>query len=438
MADPALGAWLPTIAVHGPVAGNVVFDSRDEAWATFEEPQAKGLATPMLARLTNNDQLVDRHPIPELAGKDTRVIGLQLGTNDNGDVLTEFSPPGGKAPPIGAAMNAWRPGHDPGPPLVLTTSRYRGPSMAIGANGTVAAVWASEDAIDVDRVKDGRLLGQQRIPVAGGYVPNSAEVLANGAGGFTASWTLRAGPQYSDSLFDLVGVDSADAPRSRPFSEPAFTPWPAPNLVGYGGVSEAQLVSDVQGDQVLVWGERIEGSLGTEDLYVSSRRAGRPFDPPQLMGQSRFVNVNTPVAMSTRGRITIAWRSTGSKILVTGGYAGRRLSTPAPLSAVGADVTESSPLLVITSKGRAIVIWTVRRDTTESLAAAGTATIEAATSENGSTFTTPRRISIGGRNIHGCAEPSLLTPDLAGGALAEWSCTFHRHERIQEYARYRP
>jgi hypothetical protein len=308
--------------------------------------------------------------------------------------------------------------------------------MAIGANGTTAVMWATEHAIETDRVSNGQLLGKQEIQVPDGHVPNSAEVLPRPAGGFLSSWELRAGAPYLESEFDLVGVDTDAAPQNGPFSAPEFTPWPIANLLGYNGASEATLVSNERGDQLLLWDEEAKE---VDNVYVASRRAGKSFSSPQRIGESAFGSFDVTVVMSATGRITIMWNpSIRSKLLVSGGYAGSRLSAPSPLSPASSGVAESKPRLLVTPRGRVIAVWTVQRGKYESPAASRSASVEAATSDNGITFGAPRRISIGGRYIHGCEGPDLLALDHAGGALAGWSCTFHRNETINEYARYRP
>ncbi len=390
--------------------------------------------------MTNRYQLVDRHRIPVVAGDETIASGLELDPSEAGDVLLELVPRCEcHAPPTGVAVAPWRPGKAPGRPLILTRERYRGPSIAINADGMADVLWATEDAVAVDRVRGGRLLGEQEIRMADGHVPNSAEVLPSPTGGFLSAWELRAGRPYSPSEFDLVGVDSDEARRNALFSTPVFTPWPAQNLLGFNGVSAATLMSDGRGDQVLVWDEGIGGYTGTEtDLYVASRRAGRRFNAPQFLGESVFGSYGAEVAMSAAGRITLIWNpAVPSKLLVTGGYAGRRLSAPSPMWPASSGLTESEPRLVVTPRGRVIALWATQRGEYGAPIAASSV-VDAATSDDGVTFTAARRISVGGRNIHGCDAPRLLTLDRAGGALAGWSCRFHRHESVNEYARYRP
>ncbi len=440
VAASATAAWLPAIAVHGPAVEQVAFDSRDVPWAAFDGGAPyPALKMPVVARLTNRFQLIDRHRIPVVAGDETNVIGLELNASEAGDVLLQLEPRCAcHAPPTGVAVAPWRPGKAPGRPLILTSEVSRGPSMAINADGVAAVLWATAKAVEVDRVKGVQLLGDQEIRVEDGHIPNSAEVLPSPTGGFLSSWELRAGGQ-SESEFDLVGVDSDEARRNGLLSTPVFTPWPAQNLLGFNGVSEAKLVSDVRGDQVLVWDEQIGYRPGTEtDLYVASRRAGRPFSAPQFLGESVSGNYGVQIAMSAVGRITLIWNPTvTSKLRVAGGYAGHRLSAPSPLWPASSGLAETEPRLVVTPRGLVIALWATRRGEYGAPTAASSV-VEAATSVNGVTFTAPRRISIDGHDIHGCDNPRLLTLDHTGGALAGWSCRFHRHESVNEYARYRP
>ncbi len=279
-------------------------------------------------------------------------------------------------------------------------------------------------------MRDGRLTGRETIPIADGHQPNSMEVLASPTKGFLASWELRSGGT-GPKEFDLDAVDTAHAPGGTGvFSEPLFTPWPA-HEQGQGGVSEATLLSDARGDQVALWETWSNSKSGREtDLYVASRHAGKPFDASQFIGESELGSDDTKVTIGPTGRITILWqRLYSSKLLATSVYAGRPLRSALPLWTRGPHIPESEPSLVVTPNNQAIAMWTVWPETSKSA-------IMAATSSDGQHFTRPQQISIAESNIHGCRAPKFLGVDRAGGALAGWLCSYHRHGAINEYSHY--
>ena len=428
-ADAAVANWQPTVPVRGRAIEQVVFDAHNMPWATFqrESPSGKGA---FIARLTKRYRLTQTQQVPSIQGMNTESPELVLNSSDKGDLIWGFNPPEVRTPPIGIAIAAWRPGRPIGQPLILTSQHYRGPSIAINRRGTTAALWASENSVEVARVRGGRLTGRQTIPIAGGRRPNSMEVLSSPTGGFLASWELRSGGT-GPNQFNLDAVDTAHAPGGTGvFYEPLFTPWPA-HEQGQGGVSEATLLSDARGDQVVLWEVLLEGKSGREtDLYVASRHAGKPFDASQFIGESELGSYDAKVTIGPTGLITILWQHMySSKLLVTSGDAGHPLRSALPLWTRGPHISESEPSLVVTPDNQAIAIWTVRPETSKSA-------IMAATSNDGRHFTKPQQISVAGSNIHGCKAPKFLGVDRADGALAGWSCTYHRHGAINEYSHY--
>jgi hypothetical protein len=425
----ALAGWTPAVPVGGAAIGEVVYDAHNVPWVTFtrEHLSTNGPRELFAARLTNNYRFAQVRKIPSMPGMINFGPELTIGPNGLGDLLWQFYPPSEKAPPIGVATAAWHPGNSVGRPLVLTQDRYRGPSMAINARGTDVVLWATENAIEVARTRYGRLLGEQEIPVADGHVPNSVDVLPREADDFQASWQLRAGGSGRNE-FDLMAVDDAHANGGGVFSAPTLTPWPTSGPGAYG-TSEAQIASDARGDQVLVW----EGSVGASDsdIYVASRRAGKPFRTAQLIGQAQADGA--VAAMGPSGRITVMWSTVGSVgIVAAAGYAGHALGPSRPFWVGRAGATGATrPRLAITPRNQAIAVWGVWRGINQT-------TVEASASNDGLHFTKPTVISRTFADIHNCGNPELLTLDHHGNALAGWSCTLHRHGRVNEYSRYIP
>jgi hypothetical protein len=426
-AASARAGWQRAIATPGRSVTQVAFDAANEPWAIFQTaPESPGEASSFLARLTGDHRFVDIHRVPRIPGNITYVDDLVSGVAGTGYVLMGFNVPYEKAPPIGVAVAAWRGGRIERP-ILLTPNKWRGPSMAIDEQGTAVVLWASDTAVHAARLRGGRVLGEQQLPVAGGRSVNSAEVLVGPRGGFHAYWELRAG----GNSFNLAALGSAQARQDGLLRAPALAAWP-PSPPSIYGTSEAKLVSDARGDQVALWDIGIERPAGREvQLYAASRRAGRAFGSPQLLGEAEGGSYGRSVAIGPTGRITILWQpAVRSRLLVSGGYAGNALTAARPVSRGARSRAESEPRVVVTARDRAIAVWTV--------GAGGRAITVAATSDDGVHFTRPTRISTGGRYIEGCERTSLLTLDRRGGAFASWSCTFRKRHTIGEYSRYRP
>ncbi len=436
--EMASAGWEQTVAVHGPTVQHVVFDSHDTPWVAVGGEASFPFVAPFIARLTRDYRFADVQALPRIPGQQvTGVDEMAVNASGMGDLLLDYRPPPDpedKVPPNGAAIAGWRPGHPIGRAIELAGDTHGGPSMAIGSSGTAVVLWASSDGVvDVARTRSGHLLGTQEIQIADGHVPNGMEVLPSPTAGFLASWSLSAGGTgQGASEFELVAVDSDVTSRTGVFGEPVLTPWPA-HMTSALGVSEANIVSDARGDQVALWSVTNAGMTGLgEDIYVASRRAGKPFSASQFIGEGEFPLTSSRLVIGPTGRITVVWqRDRLGEILVAGGYAGHPLSTSHPIWDGGYGETESEPLAVMTTRGQVIASWAVEQGSPNAM-------IMAATSDDGLHFSKAQRISIGGRYIHGCGHPALLVPDRTGGVLAAWSCTYHRHQTINEYARYRP
>jgi hypothetical protein len=446
-----MAGWLPAVPVYGPAIKQVVFDAHDVPWVTFaEEMPYPAINREFIARLTDRYRFSQVQRVPVVPGDSTWVSQLLLDPNDSGYLRLGFTPPEPeevKVPPVGVAIATWRPGESFGHPLKLTGETSGGLSMAIGPSGTAVVLWVpfgKEETVDVARVRSGHLLGTQKIPIASGHVPNSMGVRPSPAGGFTSSWTLRAGEELGGAAeFEVMAVDDALAPPTGIFGSPVLTPLDT-QAPGAAPVSDATLVSDARGDQAVLWGTRRQGvpCCSEEAIYVASRRAGQPFDAPQLIGHGAFVNSASQLVMGPTGRITAVWErhwvgsGAGTGTMVVGGYAGRPLDAARPLWAGSATQESYPPRLAVTSRGQAIAMWVLRPRSPQPA-------VFAATSNDGVRFSAPRRLSIGGHGIHGCGtphaeEPHMLVADRAGGALAGWSCIYKIHRTVQEYAYYRP
>ncbi len=388
MAGDAWADWLPTVARKGPEIQRVTFDANDVPWAAFESEgtDVAGRSTPFIGRLTKDYRLADVHAIPRILENEIiRVDEMSVNSSGIGDVLLEYGPHASeqdKAPPSGVAIAAWHPGRSIGKPIELSGDVYRGPSMAINSTGTAVVLWVGlgqERVVSAARVKSGRLLGEQKIPIADGHVPDSMEVLSSLTGGFSASWQLRAGGVGLGAVeFQLVAVDNDRASRTGVFSVPAMTPWPI-FVPGALGVSGASLVSDARGDQVGMWGATTEEATGRkEDIYVASLRAGGPFGPSQLIAEAdEFGRSDSEVVIGPTVRITAIWQPTRfGEILAASGNVGHPLGLPHPVSRGGSGTSQTAPLVAVTSRGQVIAVWSAQRGTSNS-------TIMAATSDGG-------------------------------------------------------
>jgi hypothetical protein len=431
--SPALAGWERAVAVHGPADQEVVFDSRDAPWVAF----GGETSAPSIARLTSRYGLAAVRGVPAIPGQEvTEISDWAVNAAGVGDMVLDYRPSligEEKVPPDGIAVAEWRPGHSIGKPIELADDAYRGPAMAVGPSGTAVVLWVGFDQeVHSARVRSGRLLGRQEVQIAGGHVPNSMEVLNRPTGGFLASWSLRAGGHASGSSeFELVGVDDVVASGAGIFDTPFLSPWPLASAPAVG-VSEANLISDARGDQAALWSiEQGENDGIGEDIYVASRRAGEPFGAPQLIGRGDLPELRSRLLITPGGRISVLWPDSSERLRFAVGYAGHPLKTGRYVWPSGSGQRESHPLAVMSTHGMVIALWAIDHDSSR-------AAIVVATSTDGRRFSKPRRISVDGSYIHGCSQPSLLAPDRQGGALAAWSCTYHRHETINEYARYRP
>jgi hypothetical protein len=217
----------------------------------------------------------------------------------------------------------------------------------------------------------------------------------------------------------------AETSPGAAFGAPLISP--VPGLQGSLPVAE-RLTADARGDQEILLTAAGAGS-GAEQLYLTSRSASGAFTSPRLLG-SAFQGAQS--TMSSNGHFTVIWRAADrAQVMAVSGRAGAALGAVQQISTGPPEPDGDPPLLAETSRRKVLALWPVRSGTPQ-------AAIVAVESTIGRRFSRPRRVSVGGRFIHGCDEPVLIVPDRAAGVLAVWSCVYHAHGSILEYSRWRP
>jgi hypothetical protein len=437
ISSAATNGWSPAVGVGGPEIRDLVFGPGNVPWVVFDdEPGSSSQpSAPQVARLTRLYALVDRRPVPAIAGYESSVR-LDVNQSGVGAALSILTPAGDGdlAPLVGIGVSAWRPGKAPSQPVVLTHNvrEDEGASVAISASGTTAVsytAYGTEPKFALDRLAGGRVVSVHEVPIPSADIPISTEVLAASGGGFRAAWEMRR------TMGGLTGIETAEVAADGIFSPGVFVPWPyEPNAAQ---VSQGIFRSDARGDEVAIWPTKEppfqEGAEPVTEWDLASRSAGDTWTSPQLIGTTGAEGANEiAAAIDPAGRFTVVWTSAQSRQMTVGGAAGAQVSNPMPLQRRPTDLKERFQQLALTTTGRVVAVWNTYRDSS----AEELTSVEAATSTDGIHFSKPQRISLNKRPMRGCLN-QLLAPDSTGGALAWWSCEHDGH-RVNEYARYRP
>jgi hypothetical protein len=114
-----------------------------------------------------------------------------------------------------------------------------------------------------------------------------------------------------------------------------------------------------RGDALAAWSQARTGGHGVRVL-VASRRHGHRFGPARALGPGQALFAATPrLAMNARGDAVLAWRATGTSLLVAYRRAGHGFGRPQRLvSPPAADQLQiRDPAVAIDASGNAYVAW---------------------------------------------------------------------------------
>lgn len=448
--SPAAAAWSPAIRLVGNGSflsgppGAVTLDSHGVPWVVYSN--AGGL---VIAAISTNGHLTDATTVPTTRSADSALLSSTPG--GPGILAWSYSPNaalGDLSPQTGVAAASWKAGHPTGrrvivaPPAVNTGLA----GALVNARGTAEVLWTGDTAggspaVFATRLLGGRLAGAQELgPRTTGAGIAQAGLSASPGGGFRASWQDgHLDPSAPGAVGPTPPIETAVAIGGGVFGAALAVPWPAPASSGF--VPTEQLVSDVRGDQAVVWDQTGAGGMVT--VFASSRRSGRPFSPVQQIAQATWGNLidqQLAAGIGPTGQVTImatqptqypAVASATGEIIAVSGAAGTPLGG-SRLIASNAIIGRPGPLLVVTPHGRAIAIWAATQHS-------GIGAIEAATSTNGGAFSIPQIISAPAPAAPNCQLPELLTAAGSGEALAGWKCSASGGSgpEVNELARFR-
>jgi hypothetical protein len=449
MSSVASAAWSPAVRVVGNGSflieqpANVAFDAHGVPWVVYSN--RGGL---VIAAIASNGHLIDARTVPVSR---SAVEGLLQTTPGGGGMLAwSFSPSandtdGTLSPPTGIAAAAWTPGHATGrrlvvaPPAVDTSLA----DAAVNTRGTGEVLWVARAAngnpsIFATRVLGGRLAGAQELSSTPDGIDEAALSPSSGDG-FRASWQDGSLGFSPADPAPAPPVETALATSGGVFSSTLSVPWPGSPQAGF--VPTEQLVTDLRGDQAVVWD--VTGSGGTVTVLAASRRAGRPFSAAQQIAQATWptlIDQHVAAVIGPTGEVTViatqpsqdpTVASATGELIAVSGQAGARLGG-SRLIASNEIPQRDGPFLVVTPRGRAIAIWAATQRN-------GVGAIDAATSTNGAVFSIPQTISAPTATQPECELPELLSADHADGAVAGWTCTptGGTGQRVNELARFK-
>jgi hypothetical protein len=426
----AAAGWSPAVRLVGNGSfltdqpGTVAFDAHGVPWVVYAN--ANGLVT---AAVSSSGHLTDARVV-RVSRSAAQAI-LETTPGGGGILAWSFSTsvPGDLSPATGIAAAAWKPGHATGRRLVVAPEAVdtRLADAAVNARGSAEVLWVADAAdgspsIFATRVLGGRLAGAQELASAAAGI-DGASLSPSTGGGFRASWQ-DGGLGFSPAdPTPAPPLETALATSGGVFAPALSVPWPGTPQAGF--VPTEQLVTDVRGDQAVVWDE--PGAGGTVTVFATSRRAGRPFTAPQQIAQAKWpslIDQHVAAVIGSTGLVTVmltqpsqypAVASATGELIAVSGQAGAPLGG-SRLIASNEIPQRAGPFLVLTPKGRAIAIWAATQRS-------GIGAIEAATSTDGPVFSIPRVISAPTEAQPDCDLPGLLSaggPDLA---LAGWTCT---------------
>jgi hypothetical protein len=189
------------------------------------------------------------------------------------------------------------------PPIQISSARSTGlypPSLAVGPNGALAAIWAYEPTATEHYV-----FASARDP-GSAWAPETQ--LFGGAGWKVYYWNLRTAVWPDGTAMALYGIQDTH----RPATEDERLRWivrPPHGIWGDSGEGELgdwvasieslALVATSDGRAVAVWGPEVAGGPPGEQWTVLAaiRPPGGPFDPPLPLGEWYQYTAPAPAAL---------------------------------------------------------------------------------------------------------------------------------------------